>query len=85
MSELSLVGTRHLTGHILEITFSDGHQSVVDFALFIFSVGHSDYEPYKNVDKFLTFNIEDGNLNWDDYTMVFPVGDLYLNRIIKHH
>ncbi|WP_022943867.1 DUF2442 domain-containing protein [Pseudoalteromonas ruthenica] len=83
MSELSVVNTRHLTGHILEIIFNDGHRSVVDFATFIFSVGHPDYEPYKNVDKFLTFEIEDGNLNWDDYTMIFPVEDLYSNRIVR--
>jgi len=84
MSKLSVVDTRHLTGHILEITFSDGHKSVVDFAPFIFSVGHPDYEPYKNVETFLTFYIEDGNLNWGDYTMIFPVEDLYSSRIIKY-
>ncbi|EKE75250.1 DUF2442 domain-containing protein [Gallaecimonas xiamenensis] len=84
MSELSVVDVKHLTGHILEIVFSDGHKETVDFAPFIFSVGHPDYEPYKNIETFLKFKIEDGNLNWDDYTMIFPVADLYSNRIIKN-
>ncbi|MCS6260651.1 DUF2442 domain-containing protein [Shewanella baltica] len=84
MSELSVVDAKHLTGHILEITFNNGHKEVVDFASFIFSVGHPDYEAYKNVETFLRFKIEDGNLNWDDYTMIFPVEDLYSNRVIKN-
>jgi hypothetical protein len=83
MSALSVVNAQHITGHILDITFSDGHSSVVDFAPFIFSVGHPDYEPYKKLDNFLAYNLEDGNLNWDDYTMIFPVEDLYHNRLIK--
>ena len=84
MSEILVERATHKTGHILEIEFNDGHVSVVDFSPFIFSVGHPDYEPYKKIDKFLTFNIEDGNLNWDDYTMIFPVEDLYHNKIIKN-
>lgn len=83
MTKISVASARHLRDHILEITFEDGHQSVVDFAPFIFSVEHPDYEPYKNIEKFLAFEIEDGNLNWDDYTMIFPVEDLYTNRIIR--
>lgn len=84
MSELSVVNAKHISGHILDIEFNDGHISTVDFATFIFSVGHPDYEPYKKVELFLNFDIEDGNLNWDDYTMIFPIEDLYYNKILKN-
>lgn len=83
MSKILVSNASHITGHILEITFSDGHKSIVDFAPFIFSVGHPDYEVYKNIDKFLTYTLLDGNLNWDDYTMIFPVEDLYRNKLIR--
>ena len=83
MSELSVKSATHKIGHILQIAFSDGHVECVDFAPFIFSNGHPDYEPYKSVEKFLDFEILDGNLNWDDYTMIFPIEDLYRNRLIK--
>ncbi|MBV2129993.1 DUF2442 domain-containing protein [Arsukibacterium indicum] len=83
MSALSVVNVKHITGHILDITFSDGYNAVVDFAPFIFSVGHPDYEQYKKLDNFLAYKLDDGNLNWDDYTMIFPVEDLYHNRLIK--
>ncbi|HCE2128395.1 DUF2442 domain-containing protein [Vibrio parahaemolyticus] len=77
MSELSVVKVTHVTGHILEIEFSDNHVSIVDFAPFIFSVGHPDYDVYKDISRFLQFDLLDGNLNWDDYTMIFPVEHLY--------
>lgn len=83
MSELSVKSATHKTGHILQIEFSDGHVECVDFAPFIFSSGHPDYELYKSVDSFQNFEIIDGNLNWNDYAMIFPVEDLYHNRLIK--
>lgn len=84
MSALSVKSATHKIGHILEIKFNDGHIQCVDFAPFIFSSGHPDYERYKSLDSFLGFNIVDGNLNWDDYTMIFPVEDLYHNRLINN-
>jgi hypothetical protein len=74
---------KHFTSHTLEVEFSDGESRVIDFAPFIFSAGHPDYERYKTEAGFLTFKIEDGNLNWDDYTMIFPVEDLYSGNLIR--
>lgn len=82
MSELYVKGAKHVKSHILEIEFSNGEKKILDFAPFIFSAGHPDYERYKTETGFLTFIIEDGNLNWDDYTMIFPVEDLYSGKLI---
>lgn len=81
MSELFVKSVRHIKSHILEIEFSDGEHRIIDFAPFIFSVGHPDYDRYKSEAGFLSFIIEDGNLNWDDYTMIFPVEDLYSGKL----
>ena len=83
MQGLAVKSVTHLGGHVLELTFNDGHVQSVDFAPFIFSDGHPDYERYKSVEEFLKFEIVDGNLSWDDYTMIFPVEDLYRNTLIK--
>ncbi|AMX01183.1 hypothetical protein A3224_00055 [Microbulbifer thermotolerans] len=63
MSEISLKAAHHVKPHILEIEFSDGHKQLVDFATFIFSMEHPDYEKYKSESNFRTFKIVDGNLN----------------------
>ncbi len=83
MSALFVKNAKHVTSHILDVEFSNGESRIVDFAPFIFSAGHPDYERYKTEAGFLTFKIEDGNLNWDDYTMIFPVEDLYSGKLIR--
>ena len=82
MLEVSVKSARHVKSYILQVEFSDGHSQLVDFSRFIFSVGHPDYEKYKSVEAFCNFDLVDGNLNWDDYTMIFPVEDLYKNEIV---
>ena len=52
MPELSVKIAKHLTGHILNIEFNDDHSETFDFATFIFSFGHPDYEKYKTIDEF---------------------------------
>lgn len=83
MLELSIINSKPIADHILEIYFSDGHKCLVDFHPFVFSVGHPDYDIYKQRRHFLNYKIVDGNLNWDDYKMIFPVADLYSNRLVK--
>jgi len=81
MSELSVKNVHPIKSHRLEIEFSDGHKQHVDFAPFIFSSGHPDYDKYKKESEFLNYEIIDGNLNWGDYTMIFPVEDLYSGKL----
>jgi len=83
MSELLVKAATHKIGHILEVQFTDGHIVNVDFSPFIFSSDHPDYEKYKSIPEFLKFEILDGNLNWDDYTMIFPVEDIYRNKLVR--
>ena len=59
MSALFVKSAKHLKSHILDIEFSDGAHRIVDFAPFIFSAGHPDYERYKSESVFLVFKIED--------------------------
>ena len=82
MFELKVISTKHHANHQLEIHFNDGHISIVDFAPFIFSVNHPDYEIYKQPAHFLNYKIVDGNLQWGDYTMIFPIMDLYNNTLM---
>jgi len=83
MSEIFVESACHVKSHILEVEFSNGHKSHVDFSPFIYSSEHPDYEKYKKESEFLKYEIIDGNLNWDDYTMIFPVEDLYTGKLIK--
>lgn len=84
MQWIKIKSAIHQSGHVLEITFSDDHIESVDFSKFIFSTRHPDYLKYKSINEFLTFDIIGGNLNWDNYQMIFPISDLYNNKIVEH-
>ena len=42
---------------------------------------HPSIRKYLDEARFKLFDIIDGNLNWNDYDMIFPVEDLYEGKI----
>lgn len=38
---------------------------------------------YLSEEQFKDFKIKDGNLDWNDFDMCFPIADLYRNSILK--
>jgi len=52
-------------------------ERLVDFKPFLFKSLHPSIKKYLNEGKFINFKIIDGNLNWNDYYLIFPVADLY--------
>jgi len=65
----------------IRITFNDGINKLVDFKAFLESSSHPSIRKYLEEPKFEKFDIVDGNLNWNDYDLIFPVYDLYQGRI----
>jgi hypothetical protein len=50
---------------------------LVDFKLFLESSSHPSIKKYLDETKFQQFIITDGNLNWNDYDLIFPIADLH--------
>jgi len=65
----------------IRITFNDGVNKLVDFKAFLESSIHPSIRKYLEEAKFEKFDIIDGNLNWNDYDLLFPIYDLYQGRI----
>lgn len=63
------------------IVFNDGQNKLIDFESFLDKSLHPDITKYKDIKLFKSFNIVDGNLNWNDYDLIFPVTDLYNNSL----
>ena len=36
------------------------------------------------INEFSNFSLKDGNLNWNDYDLIFPIADLYNDQITKY-
>jgi hypothetical protein len=74
---ISVVTAKYLGNYTMQIEFNDGSEKFVDFEPFLTKSLHPSIQKYLNTTVFETVNIVDGNLNWNDYDMIFPVWDLY--------
>jgi hypothetical protein len=54
---------------------------LVDFKTFLEKSSHPSIKKYLDEDKFKQFKVIEGNLNWNDYELIFPVADLYNGKI----
>jgi hypothetical protein len=65
----------------INLIFSDGTKQLVDFGPFLEKSQHPSIRKYLELNRFRTFKVVDGNLNWNDYDLIFPIADLYEGRI----
>jgi len=68
---------KYIGDFTIRIKFTDGVERLVDFKPFLFKSLHPSIKKYLNEEKFKDLKIVDGNLNWNDYDLIFPVADLY--------
>ncbi|MCU4158061.1 DUF2442 domain-containing protein [Carboxylicivirga sp. A043] len=72
---------KYLSDYAIRITFSDGQEKLVDFKPFLSKALHPSIKKYLNEKMFSNFSLIDGNLNWNDYDLVFPIDELYKGEI----
>jgi hypothetical protein len=65
----------------IRIYFNDGVNKLVDFKPFLESSLHPSIRKYLDETRFKEFQITDGNLNWNDNDMIFPIEDLYQGKV----
>jgi hypothetical protein len=71
-----------LGDYSISVKFSDGKKRNVDFKKFLEKSFNPAIKSYLNKRKFKQFQIIDGNLNWNNYDLIFPIEDIYRGRII---
>ena len=77
MDVLEIVSAKYVGNYAIHILFSDGFDKTVHFKYFLTHSKHPSIRSYLDENKFNQFSIVDGNLNWNDYELIFPVEDLY--------
>jgi hypothetical protein len=78
---IDVLSATYAGDYCINVNFSDKTSKVIDFKDFLKSSLHPSIRKYLNEEMFKQFKILDGNLNWNDYDMIFPVGDLYDGNI----
>lgn len=78
---IEVTNAKYIENFTIRIKFNDGSERQVDFKPFLSNSHHPAIQKYLDEDKFKQFEIIDGNLNWNDYDLIFPVYDLYQGQI----
>jgi hypothetical protein len=71
----------YLSDYAIRITFNNGVEKLIDFKPFLSKSLHPSIKKYLNEKLFSNFAITDGNINWNDYELIFPISDLYNGKI----
>jgi hypothetical protein len=79
--ELKIDSAKYLSDYTIRIKFSDGSERLVDFKPFLSKSLHLAIKKYLDEKMFRNFSLIDGNLNWNDYDLIFPISDLYNGQI----
>ena len=78
---IEIKSAQYIGDFAIRILFNDGFNRLVDFKSFLESSLHPSIRKYLDEDKFKTYQIVDGNLNWNDYDLIFPLEDLYQGKL----
>ena len=78
---IEIKSVRYIGDYAIRIFFSDGSNKLVDFKPFLESSVHPSIRKYLDETKFKDYQIVDGNLNWNDYDLIFPIEDLYKGKL----
>ena len=81
LGQLKIDSAKYLSDYAIRIRFNDGTEKLVDFKPFLSSSLHPSIKKYLDEKKFSNFSLTDGNLNWNDYDLIFPIWDLYNGKI----
>jgi len=72
---------KHVGDYKVELLFNDNIIRTIDFYPFLSSSLNPLIRKYLDPKEFTKFEIDDGDLEWNDYDLCFPIADLYENRI----
>jgi len=73
---------KQVADYILELEFNDNTKKTIDFYPFLSTSRNPMIRKYLSPEAFSKFEVLEGDLEWNDYDLCFPVADLYEERIM---
>ncbi|WP_288369549.1 DUF2442 domain-containing protein [uncultured Algoriphagus sp.] len=80
---LEIQEAKYVGDFAIRLIFNDGHKVLVDFKPFLEESKHPSIQKYLDENLFKGFQIKEGNLDWNDFDLCFPIKDLYNNTVSK--
>ena len=78
---IEIKSAKYIGDYAIRVSFSDKTEKLIDFKPFLLNSLHPSIAKYLDENLFRQFKITDGNLNWNDFDLIFPIHDLYEGTI----
>jgi hypothetical protein len=78
---VSIKKAEYLQNYQIKLIFSDDKINIVDFNNFLKNAKNPMTKKYLDKNLFKNFSLTNGDINWNDYELCFPIWDLYINNI----
>jgi len=78
---ISIEEAKYLNDYKIYLKFNDGKERILDFKNFILSSQHPEIKKYQDKNLFKNFNLQYGEIEWNDYDLAFPIYDLYMGKV----
>lgn len=80
---IEIIEAVYLDNYRIDLLFSDQKKQIIDLKAFLENAQNPTTRKYLDINLFIGFKVEFGDLVWDDYDLCFPVIDLYENIFSK--
>ena len=78
---ITIISADYIGEYQIKLIFNDNSIQVVDFFPFLNSSLNPLTRKYLTKQEFKKFKIDNGDFEWNDYDLCFPIADLYENNI----
>ena len=78
---ITIISIEYIGEYKIKLSFNDNTIQLVDFFPFLNSSLNPLTRKYLTKQEFKKFKIDNGDLEWNDFDLCFPIADLYENNI----
>lgn len=74
---IEITKARYLKDYQIEFEFNDETKTIIDFEPFLKQAKNPMLGKYLDLNHFKNFTVRDGDVDWNDYELCFPIADIY--------
>ncbi len=78
---ITIISAEYIGEYQIKLSFNDNSIQLVDFFPFLNGSLNPLIRRYLDKQEFKGFKIDNGDLEWNDYDLCFPIADLYENSV----
>jgi len=74
---IEIINACYLENYKIEFDFMDNTKKTVNFESFLKQAKNPMIKKYLDLETFKDFTLRDGDIDWNDYELCFPIANIY--------